>query len=135
MNIATTLVRRARRLIAPLHPVPQPGTGAAATRPCPSPSDRTSGGGTIAAVHTSAGVERVHGGSDDLDLWPASLAELELADRWLTTGDLSVAAELYDLCGSQDRAVLIALDVRHMNRAAEADAFLSRVFGHQGGAR
>jgi hypothetical protein len=119
MNIAHLLVRRARRLIAPLPPAARRGTGAAATRPLPPPSDRTPGGG-----------------SADLEQFPPTVAEEALAARWLDNGDLHAARDLYDLAGSQDRAVAVTLRVRDQRRlVAESDEILRRAFGIRDGAR
>jgi hypothetical protein len=105
--------------------------GAAATGPLDSPSERTSGGGVIAAVHANGrGDERVHGGSADLDRWPPSLVELDIAQRCAAdVDDLVAAAELYDVCGSRERATAIVLDVRHANRVVVSDEVLARAFG------
>lgn len=135
--ITTLTVRRFRRLIAgprrnPLASQP------AATGPAASARRGVRAGGTIATVHPAArGDDRVHGGSCDLTRWPASLAEEQLAGEWLDTGDPATRDDLYAVCGSEDRAAAIALEVRaERRRHAESEAMLLRVFGPRpGGAR
>jgi hypothetical protein len=71
----------------------------------------------------------VHGGSDDMAAWPPSLPERQLASEWNAWGDPSVAADLYRLAGSEDRACAIAELVYVEDRAALADVLLARAFG------
>lgn len=74
--------------------------------------------------------ELVHGGSDDLHTWPASLPEQQLALDWIATGEPSIAADLYRLCGSEDRAVAICEKAYIDQRARLGDELLARAFGH-----
>ena len=73
--------------------------------------------------------ELVHGGSDDLHRWPASLPERQLALDWLDTGEPSIARDLYRLCGSEDRAAAVCEQAYIARRAREADELLARAFG------
>lgn len=73
--------------------------------------------------------ELVHGGSDDLHTWPASLPERQLALDWIATGEPSIAADLYRLCGSDDRAAAICEQAYIDRRARQADELLARAFG------
>lgn len=71
----------------------------------------------------------VHGGSDDLLLWPPSAPERALALEWCATGRLDIRDDLYALAGSEDRGGAIAELVYTEQRAAGADLVLDRAFG------
>lgn len=111
------------------------GTGphqsrSAVTGPAASGSRSVRAGDMFAAVHVDfRGEDRVHGGSANLTLWPASLPEQQLAGEWLDIGLPATRDELYAICGSIERACAIALDVRAGRREAEADRLLRRAFG------
>lgn len=61
-------------------------------------------------------LDLVHGGSSDLNMWPASLAEMRLASEWLDTGSPEIRDELYAMCQSVDRAGAIA-EWMYINRS------------------
>ena len=71
----------------------------------------------------------VHGGSDDLLVWPPSAPERQLAADWCATGDPAIRDDLYRLAGSHDRAAAIGELVYSEQRAVLADELLSRAFG------
>jgi hypothetical protein len=73
--------------------------------------------------------ERVHGGSDDLLIWPPSAAELALAGEWLNTGSPDVRDDLYAVAQSEDRAGAICEKAYIDQRATAADELLARAFG------
>jgi hypothetical protein len=85
---------------------------------------------TVMPELVSRGVpELVHGGSDDLLLWPASLVEQQHAADWIATGDPKIAATMYLLCGSEDRAAAICEQAYIAGRARLADELIARAFG------
>jgi hypothetical protein len=73
----------------------------------------------------------VHGGSDDLLVWPPSVVERQLAAEWCATGEPGLRDELYALAGSTDRAEAIGELVYLEQRIASADALLARAFGQE----
>jgi hypothetical protein len=122
--------------------VPPPGVcGTAVALPAATPGCGLMSGGrsldplrrfelAVMPELVSRGVpELVHGGSDDMAVWPPSLPERQLAGEWNASGDPSVAADLYRLAGSEDRACAIAELVYVEDRAALADVLLARAFG------
>lgn len=71
----------------------------------------------------------VHGGSDDLFVWPPSAVERQLAAEWCATGEPALRDELYALAGSVSRAEAIGELVYCEQRAVGANALLERAFG------
>ena len=111
-----------------LAPSPSVRAGTAVTLPAASVGCGLKGGGRSLGVlrHFESAVmpeiagrgvlDLVHGGSSDLTLWPASLAEMRLAAEWLDTGSPATRDELYALCQSIDRAGAIA-EWMYINRS------------------
>jgi hypothetical protein len=115
----TTFLRRKRRQIADRRTPP----------PVPAAADPW-GTRVCSELDGLGAAGRPHGGSDDLTVWPASMAEEVHATHWLATGDPAARDDLYAATGSEDRAFAIVLAVREQrDREAAARKLLDRALG------